>query len=390
MRIGFDATVLSGDTRYTGTGRYAEGLLRALQAASRDQHEIVAVIDEGAGAPFPSDDALTWLEVPRVPLSRLSSLATHLLRVPRLISRARVDVYHVPLVHTRPSLPPVPSGLACPLVVTIHDVIPLTHYASSDSPLPRRMRWFYSWNLRRALRANRLITVSEFSKREIVRETGAAAHCIDVIPNGVSLPVPADREITLHRYGLAPPFVLYVGSMEPRKNLQRLIEAFRIAVDRGFALRLALVVDARSGHADALHAQLASSRVEDRVTVLTGVPGADLSALYAAAAVFAFPTLAEGFGLPPVEAMLAGTPVLASRLGALPEVLGDAPRYVDALDPASIAEGLMELAADEDLRLRSVEAGRRVAAPYTWDAAAAATMDVYRRVLHADGSGVPR
>ncbi len=381
MRIGFDATVLQGPTRHTGAGRCAEGLLSAMGPRIADQGEVVAFAWEDAGEPFPSPPGVRWEPVPRLPLGRWSALATSLAVLPRAVAASGVELFHTPTVHTRPSLPPVPSGLACPLVVTLHDVIPLTQYAATNR-MPLRMRRFYRWNLRRALRADRLVTVSDHSRREIASRTGTSTDRIDVVYNGVDLPGGATGGTLPGRPVLwSRPFALYVGSSEPRKNLPRLVEAFAIAVSRGLDCDLVLVTDPASGHAPRLRELIERSGVRARVHLRSGLPARELEALYRAATFLAFPSLSEGFGLPPVEAMLVGTPVLASRLGALPEVLGEAARYVDAFDTTAIAEGMLELAQNAGLRTRLRTAGCDVARRYTWQRAAEQTLAVYQDVL---------
>jgi glycosyltransferase involved in cell wall biosynthesis len=168
--------------------------------------------------------------------------------------------------------------------------------------------------------------------------------------------------------------------MEPRKNLSRLLEAFDDAGNWSLESDLVLVTDPASGHAPALRTQLATMACADRVRILYNVPGPELAGLYSAARTFAFPSLSEGFGFPPLEAMLCRTPVLASDLGSLPEVLDDAALYVDAYDTRSIRDGLLALDRDERLRERLIGRGTQVAERYSWRTAAHQTAGIYRRV----------
>lgn len=380
MRVGFDASILGPATARTGGGRYAQGLLRGLLDAIEAPDELVAFGPATALATLPRHPRLSPRELRSLPIGKLSAIATYLWRLPRLARDEAFDVVHAPFVHTRPSLPPVPAGLPCPLVVTVHDVIPLTFYAGAQA-MPARMARFYRWNLRRALAADRIVTVSEAARQEIIARAGGDAGKIDVVHNGVDLP----GGDTPHTCAPAPdttrPFVLSVGSFEPRKNLVRLVEAFDRACDGGLAHDLVLVAGGSPRHGALVHEAIARMKHRGRARVVDDVDDARLAALYRAAGVFAFPSLAEGFGLPPLEAMRSGTPVVASRIPAHVEVLRDGAWLVDPLDTGAIAEGIVRCATDEALRARLIERGLSVAGTYAWDAAARAMLGVYRRAI---------
>jgi len=379
MRVGFDASILRPDTLRTGGGRYAHGLLRGLLEEAPEGDSIVAFCLPGATEALPSHPRLTARELSPLRLGKLSTIATYLLRLPRLVGEQGIDLFHAPFVHTRPSLPPVPSALPCPLVVTVHDVIPLTLY-SGDRSMPRKMVWFYRWNLKRALAADRIVTVSHASREDIIARTGADARSIDVVYNGIDSIEPADAPPDPGLPGVPRPFVLCVGSVEPRKNLVRLVEAFDRAASGGLSHHLVLVADGGDRHAALVRDAVARIDHPEHVHLLRGVDDSRLAALYRAADVFAFPSLAEGFGLPPVEAMRAGTPVVASQIPALAEVLGDGAHYVDPLDVQALADGIRRCATDTMLREHLRENGIRVARRYTWAAAAQSTLAVYRQV----------
>lgn len=377
MKIGFDATVLAPATRLTGGGEYSAHLLRALAAInSGDKY----VLYGSPGMPQPNDipGSITWRELPRVPLSKLSSLFWGLFTLPRAIRRDGIDVFHTPTVHTRPSMSPVPHGLHCPLAVTVHDLIPKTFYQAYGQALPFRMRVFYDWNLRRGLRADRVLTVSETSRQDIQRFSGLPGDRVTAIYNGVDPPCSTGHDdSSLARLGVHRSFILFVGSWEPRKNLRTLLAAFDLAQQCGLDLDLVLVVERESGHARATAEFAKKLSCWDRVTLLHSVSEPDLWVLYRRAEIFAYPSLFEGFGLPPVQAMACGTPVVSSPAGALREVLGDAPLYVDPLDRESIAEGLLRASRDNELRQQLSFAGREQAKRYSWDEAARRTTNVY-------------
>jgi glycosyltransferase involved in cell wall biosynthesis len=218
------------------------------------------------------------------------------------------------------------------VVATVHDVIPLSYYGND---LPARLRVFYRWNLRRAVRANAVITVSEDSRRQIAALAHVDRKRIAVIPNAVDFE-PNPDAAAVASLGVAGPYVLYTGSYEPRKNLAGALRAFRGLIDRGYPHQLAALVERESGHAARAHRLLAELGLESRVRLLDSLDKRDLRALYTLADCVLFPSFAEGFGLPLVQAQACGTPVVASDLAVLHEVGGEAAEYVDPTDPAEI------------------------------------------------------
>jgi glycosyltransferase involved in cell wall biosynthesis len=192
-------------------------------------------------------------------------------------------------------------------------------------------------------------------------------------------PATADVAALRTRLGLEGPFFLYVGTLEPRKNLPLLLRAFeRLGARAGVHLALA---GPRGWLDEPIVA--AAARLGERVRLLGPVPPADLAALYAAAEVFVFPSRYEGFGLPPLEAMAAGTPVVAARASCLPEVLGDAALFVEPDDEAGLAEALGQLLDDPALRTELRQRGLARAAGFSWERTAAETLAVYREAVHA-------
>jgi glycosyltransferase involved in cell wall biosynthesis len=190
-------------------------------------------------------------------------------------------------------------------------------------------------------------------------------------------PPPAGVAAARARYGLEGPFLLYVGTLEPRKNLRTLLRAFaHLAGEQSACLALA---GPRGWLDEAIVAE--AGRQAGRVRLLGPVPAADLIALYATATAFVFPSLYEGFGLPPLEAMAAGTPVVAARASCLPEVLGDAALFAPPEDEQALAEALRAVLQDADLRADLRERGLARAAQFSWERTAAETLAVYREVL---------
>jgi len=293
-----------------------------------------------------------------------------------------IHLFHAPAVHVRPSFPPVPA-VPSPLVVTVHDLIPMTFYRMR---LPLTLRLFYRWNLHRALRAAAVITVSEAARDQILKQTRINPSRLTVIYNGVDFSPNPDPE-PLHRLGIGSPYVLYAGSYEPRKNLVRALSAFALLAESQVPHCLVAVVEQQSGHAAAAHTQLAALGLKDRVRLVHSLPEPELRALYSHASALFFPSLAEGFGLPPLQAAACGVPVVASDLPVLHEVVGDGAVYVDPRSVQSMADGLSEALSNEPLRARLRTLGPQIAGRYTLEQAARHHLAAYERLAEASPLG---
>jgi glycosyltransferase involved in cell wall biosynthesis len=270
-----------------------------------------------------------------------------------------------------------------PFVVTIHDLNYLDRTATAGAGGERRVgraarRAGYRIELAKVRRARRLIAVSEHTRAAVVR-------ALHVDPSRVALTYGAadptgeaepDTAI-LERHGLDEPFFLYVGAAYPYKNLPRLLEALGRS---GSGRKLVLAGD-QEDFAASLRQHAAELGLGDRVLFTGPVSEAELAALYGGALAYAFVSLSEGFGLPGLEAMTAGVPVVAASAGSLPEVYRDAARYCDPLDVESIATALDEVASDGQLRNGLVARGRERAGEFSWARTAEQTLAVYREAL---------
>jgi glycosyltransferase involved in cell wall biosynthesis len=370
MRIGIDARKLHD----FGIGTYLQNLLRHLARLDREWEYVLFC--------RPADRA--WIDelgpnfraVPTraQPYSILEQVTLPL----RLLSE-RLDLYHSPH-YVLPLLVP------CPSVVTIHDCIHLIY----PQYLPNRLAPYYArlfmwWA---AHRSSRVMTVSEASKRDILRFFRIRPDKVSVIPNAIDerfRVAPPDEEARRirERFQLHEPFVLYAGNVKPHKNVERLIEAFHQLHANGFDhLKLLIIGNDISKYAT-LRRAIHAHNLHKYVRFLGFVPDQTLAILYRLASVFVFPSLYEGFGLPPLEAMASGTPVVTSNASSLPEVVGTAAVLVDPHDAHAIAEGIAHVLYDprlrEDLRRRGLEH----AATFSWDAAAREVRAIYGDVAGA-------
>lgn len=374
MRIGFDATALGQPGRYSGIGKYVLNLLNNL-ARAEGANAYLAYGPAKSVRPEDLHPAVEWKRLPNPPLGKLTALAVSVFNLPRIAVRDSLDLFHAPTVHPRPSLLAVPRRMPCPLAVTIHDLIPLTLYDSGPDRLPFHWRSYYRWNLRGAVSADLLISVSEASRRELRTALGSVGDRVRVIHNGVE-PPPQAYTNGQHTH----PYVLFAGSFEPRKNLARFIRAYAAAVARGLPYDLVVVAHPDSGDKSAVESEIDRAGLRRRIRFIPAVSENDLWDLYRSASIVAFPSLAEGFGLPPLEAMAVGTPVIASNLPALREVLGDAAMFVDPYSETDMSAAMLALAAAPPRRELLSQAGLRRARLFSWRDCAEQTLTAYEEV----------
>jgi glycosyltransferase involved in cell wall biosynthesis len=297
------------------------------------------------------------------------------------LSRFAADVFHIPLNA-------VPLWMPKPYLVTIHDMSTLLF--SNQKGYRSNLRLYY---LRRGLaRADRVLAVSSATRRDVEAVLQIPASRIQVVHNApdptfsqYSARSAAEIQRVLDRYRIHYPFLLYVGRTNPQKNIPRLVEAF--AVLRGELreetryrdLRLIIIGDEIARHPALRHAVI-QSRVEDSVRFLGFVPIETLRAFYQAASAFVFPSLYEGFGLPPLEAMACGTPVVCSHVSSLPEVVGDAALIVNPENVFDIARGMQEVLLNNELRSGLIERGLEQARKFSWERTAAQVLETYEEI----------
>ena len=370
MRIGLDGYPLAEPR--TGVGHYTLELARALALiAPSDRFELVSP------APF-SSSALEEINQANLSNLRAVHLKTSRIRghwwavgLPLYVTKARFDLFHgtnfeVPFWNRHS-------------VVTIHDLSALLHREKHRDSLARRAR------LRLpivAKLARKIITPTESVKREVCEHLRVKANKVIAIPSAARQsfrPVPSEQTVeTRKRLAIEDGFLLFVGTLEPRKNLLTLLKAFDQIV-RQTSLRPQLVITGGEGWLmDETFSFIKHSGIGDRLR-LTGYLGdEELRALYSSCRIFVYPSLYEGFGLPPLEAMACGAPVIAGRVAALQEVLGSAARLFDPLNVEALAGSIVELMENDEERRRMVSNGLKHAAKFSWAETARRTLNVYR------------
>ena len=375
-RIGLSAQLLSLAEDYRGAGinRYITGLLAHLPQAAPDLAMIAFVGDARLRHQPPPGVRLAY---PLWPTDdrRAARIAWEQLAQPVALWREGVDVVHG-MAYALPLL------RAARGVVTVHDLSFLLYPGAFN----RVNRLYLTAITRQSVRrAQAVIADSANTRDDLVRRLSVAPDRVVAIPLGVdpqyAPPPPAQVAEFRRRQGLPDRFILFLGTLEPRKNLPLLVRAYA-DLRRADPAAPKLVLAGGAGWRYApLFGLVEELGLKDSVVFPGYVPQADLPLWYAAAEVLAYPSLYEGFGLPPLEAMACGTPVVTSTASSLPEVVGDAGLMVAPDDPAALAQALRRLLSQADVRAELRARGLARAAQFTWQRTAQATAEVYRRVL---------
>jgi glycosyltransferase involved in cell wall biosynthesis len=309
---------------------------------------------------------------------------TSYLELNRILKLHRCDLLHVPHLFWKP------QSVPCPYVVTVHDLFDHLYRVNHASWLKRNLH--FEFTKRTLDRAARIFAVSNFSKKDTERLFGVSGDKIDVIYNALDdrfrlgHATDTDRKIIAERYQVTYPFLLYTGRISPHKNVVRIIEAFsalktELQKTGEFPdLKLIIIGDELSKHPD-LRRAVIKSRVQNDVRFLGFVPIGVLRIFYDLAKIFVFPSLYEGFGLPPLEAMAHGTPVVTSNTTSIPEVVGNAAVMVNPENVFEIMHALHRVLVDQAVREKLKARGVVQAQKFSWDESVRHMMQAYHEVV---------
>ncbi len=362
MRVAFDAHALG--TGAGGNESYVRAALEAL-AAHAPRIKPVPLIPPGWNGELPAG-------VEKHPLHVSNSWLRVALDLPYVLRGGDFDLFHAQYI--------APPLCPCPMVVSIHDCVWKRHPETLPPVTRCRLRALIPRTLKRV---RRVFVLSEAMRKELGEFYGYPEDRIDVAPPAVHPRFSAARdaaniERVRAKHDLPPDYILYIGALQPRKNLCRLLEAFAQIRSEGFCHRL-VVAGKEAWMTGEIRATVHRCGLEDALVFTGYVDDAELPTLIHGAAVFAYVSIYEGFGIPITEAMACGTPVLTSNTGALAEVAADAALTCDPHDVDAIAEGLRRILAETALQTRLREAGPRRASRYSLENMAAALEEGYRR-----------
>jgi len=377
VRIAIDARKLHD----FGIGTYVRNLLRGLAKIDRTTEYVLLCRERDlpmAAALGPNFRA--------VPEHAGHYSLREQISLPLAVRRAHVDLFHAPH-YVLPALTPGRT------VVTIHDCIHLMFPAY----LKHRLGYAYArasmWTA--AHKSNRIFTVSEQSKKDIMAFFNVPPEKIVVTPNAIDerFSVEPDAEQVTQireRYQLSHSYILYVGNIKPHKNLERLIEAFQLVRSQGRSEMELIIIGDEISRLQSLRRAVHKYDLHRYVRFHGFVPQETLTVLYRLASLFVFPSLYEGFGLPPLEAMACGTPVVTSNVSSLPEVVGDAAVLVDPYSPQAIADGILKVLQSSHLRAELRQKGYARVQEYSWERSVARVREVYEEVITGRSGARPQ
>ena len=307
------------------------------------------------------------------------------LELNRILRHYNVDLLHVPHLFWKP------QSVPCPYVVTVHDLLDHLYKVNSASWIKRTLH--FEFTQRVLHHAARIFAVSNFSKKDTERLFHVPGDKIEVIYNAIDdrfsqgHATDADRKLIVERYQVTYPFLLYAGRISPHKNVIRIIEAFaalkaELAKEDQYSdLKLIIIGDELAKHPD-LRRAVIKTRMQNDVRFLGFVPIGVLRIFYDLAKVFVFPSLYEGFGLPPLEAMAHGTPVVTSNTSSIPEVVGNAAVMVNPENVFEIMHALHRVLCDRSVREKLKARGMLQAQQFSWDNSVRRMLEVYHEVVH--------
>jgi len=361
--IGIDASRATVE-RLTGTETYSFELIKALTELNTDQRFELYV-----NAKTPPDRLPSLGEAICIPLPRLwthGRLSIEMVR--RRPGVLFVPAHVVPFIHPR-------------TVVTIHDLGYLEHPDAHPPGDLRVLDWSTRWSVRSA---TKIIAISQTTKTDLIRHYRVPSDKIQVVPHGVSGSLcaasPDEMARMREKYSLPERYVLAVGTVQPRKNLARLAEAV-LKLNAGCEQIELVIAGKRGWLADEVEREIAKSGASHIIRMLGYVADGDLPALYSGAKVFCQPSLYEGFGMPVLEAMACGTPVVAANRSSLPEIGGEAAMYADPFSVDALALALSRVIKEKELRAQMIGRGLLRVQDFTWNRTATRTLAILQEVL---------
>jgi glycosyltransferase involved in cell wall biosynthesis len=366
----------SVDTRQSGVGNYVTHLIKGLKEIDKKNHYILMVTAKQKGGISGTFSAFENYTVPFTSENHILGDAWEFWILPKLLRKNAIDIFHGPAFLA----PPFQNGFKS--VATIHDLVAFHHPKTIPAKYAIYMRFLIRMMIKKA---RGIITDTACIKEEIIDFFNIDPERIFSIPIAVSSQFRPIRDQELidrikKQYGIQKRYFLYVGNIEPRKNLSNLFLAcnsIREKLSRDFQL----VVTGKKGWLyREIFETLAGTAFRDNIVFTQYVNRTDIPVLYSGADFFVFPSLYEGFGLPILEAMSCGTPVITSSVSSMPEVAGDAALYVNPLKISDIAEKILALAFDESLRQELREKGFKQADKFTWERSARLTQRVYETI----------
>ncbi|MDR3762965.1 MAG: glycosyltransferase family 1 protein [Acidobacteriota bacterium] len=362
-----------------GLATYIRNVVRALSRNDQDNEYLVV----GSTARFEELGELP-ANFRLLPLQNPEASFANYMEMQRVVNAHKVDLLHIPHTFWRPLF------VKAPYVLTVHDLLDYMYRAHSRNNMPRVM---HSYLTRQVMNHSaRIFAVSNFTKRDLGRLFHVPPEKVEVVYNALDdtflrgHSTPEEQAMIRGRYQVDSPFLLYAGRISPHKNVARIIEAFSalkadLAKDGSFSdLKLIIIGDEVSKNPDIRRAVIRSG-VQHDVRFLGYVSIDVLRVFFDMAKIFVFPSLYEGFGLPPLEAMAHGTPVVASNTTALPEVVGNAAVMVNPENVFELSRALFRVLTDQSLRERMKAAGLEQSQHFSWDCSVRRMLDVYRQVV---------
>lgn len=371
--IGIDARFYGSIGK--GLGRYTQKLIENLEKIDQKNQYVVFLRQENFDEYQPQNKSFqkALADYPWYSFSEQ-------LFFPRLLRKYKFDFVHFPHFN-------VPFTYRRKFILTIHDLI-LIHFptlrGTTLNPFYYWIKYaaykFVIWNAVR--RAESIVAVSEFTKNDIITEYPWVKNKITVTHEACEETRETSEkysQLVLQKYGIIKPYLLYVGNAYPHKNLERLVGAFEQILKKNSDMQLVLV-----GKEDFFYARL-KEHVRNKnfqgILFLGFVPDQDLDALYRCSEMYVFPSLYEGFGLPPLESMARGAAVVSSDHACMKEILGDAAFYIDAKDPGKITQGILQVLDDENLKQKLIQKGYEQIKKYSWNKMAKETLQIYSKVI---------